>query len=202
MLQRGVLAKAGNHIAREFAERPAGSGEMYPGYFVPAGGLEALEDGGMLRVYGKDIGIVFMCGGHHYRPRRNEGFLICKGYAFPGFQGSQSGFKPAEANHGGNYDVDIGTLYKGAGGIDSAVDIPSGESVTERRIQILTANYNFRNIEFQSLLCKKFRTAVGRYHLNLEQVRVLTHNVQRLGAYRPCGAKNRYLFHLFLVVKV
>ena len=107
----GVLQRvAGGHALQlrigHAEERAAGAGQDQPlDLPLVTAALQALKDGGVLAVHRNDLRAVLFGGGHHQLTGTHQRFLVGKGDAPSKADGSQGGFQPHAAHHGGHHGV-------------------------------------------------------------------------------------------------
>ena len=139
-------------------------------YGIVAGSQKALEDGRMLGIDGNDRGAVFARESHHQGTGGNEGLFIGKSDDFSGLNGCESGLEPAEADHRGNYYVNV----FGAGERTEAIDPGKYlnrlvcKSVGHLAVMRFVADDHVVDLEFPCLLYQKVCAVVRRNQFNLK----------------------------------
>ena len=98
--------RPGNPRLLPSAERPAGSRQVYLGQGVAVCPEQALEDCRMFRIHREYRHAVLFRKFHYDRTSRHKCLFVRKRYGLARLNRGDSGAKPAETDHGGEYDVD------------------------------------------------------------------------------------------------
>ena len=106
-MREGLIGRhPGEPLAVEAPEGPARAGEPDPRERALGLPLEALEDGGVLRIDGQDL--PRPRGPHDEAPGRDEAFLVGEGDALAGLEGGERGAYGGRADDGDDDRVDVG----------------------------------------------------------------------------------------------
>ena len=146
---------------------------------------QALEDGGVFRVHGDDLGPVGPGGLHHKLARADHGLLVGKSNALAALQGGKRGAQSHHADHGGDHRVG---LLQGCGGEQAFLppqDLRAGlrEQTAQRLCGFLGCHADQAGAELRDLLSHSFDAAARGQSRDAD--RQMAHNVECL---TPDGA--------------
>ena len=110
----------------ESAERAATGCQQYLLYFIAAFAYQALENGRMFAVYGKNRCTVLLCQLTYQGSSHHECLLVCQADGLAGLYGVNSRRKACKANHGCKHHVDGSGLYNLVDGLCSRIHLYVG----------------------------------------------------------------------------
>ena len=127
---------------------------------------------------------------HDYLSCSDEGLFVGEGYGLACFHRSDSGFKTAEANHRGEYDVYVVT------GDEVAYGLHAGEHFYEMWLKgicyflvfVFVADHHCVGVKLNCLAYEQVCAVVGCEKFHFEKVSMLSDDIQSLASYRSCGA--------------
>ena len=184
-------------LQRELAEGTSRSREQDFLYLVVALAHQALEDGRVFAVNGKDV-YVILCGKAAYQfASHDERLLVGKADGLAGTDGMDGRRKAGISHHRREHHVHGSSLNNLVQSLRSCIHLNVGH-VSEQRLEVLVIvliGYNDSGrSELACLLGKHFVAVVCREAIHLIKVAMLFYNIQGLCADTTGGAKDTYLF--------
>ena len=155
---------------------------------------QALENGGMLRIHGKDGRVMLLRKAHDHGTGSDKRLLVGQGDDLAGLDGGYGRRQAAEAYHGGHYDIDVVPRYKVTGRLYAGeyLDAVGLQGVGHLAVMRLVADDNAVGVELPRLGDEQFSTIVGCKKLYLKEIRVLAHHVECLSPYRSGRSEYSY----------
>ena len=199
---RGVLEGVGSlHVChllqRELAEGTSRSREQDFLYLVVTLTHQALEDGRVLAVNGKDV-YVILCGKAAYQfASHYERLLVGKTDGLAGADGMDGRRKTGISHHRREHHVHGSGLNYLVQSLRTCIHLNVGH-VSEQRLEVLVivfvGYYHSGWSELACLLGKHLVAVVCREAIHLIKVAMLFNHIQGLCADATGGAKDTYLF--------
>ena len=161
----GVRSGHFAHFLRRHAVKgPAGAGEDQSFDLPPVGAaLEALEDGGVLRIHRHDLRPVCIRRVHHQLAGADQRLLIGQGDALLLPDGGQGGLQPHHTHHGGDHRVRLGAdggLQQGLRPAQNA-DVRVRQAHRQVLCRRLVCQHRQPRAEFSRLGLQPLRVGIG-----------------------------------------
>ena len=160
--------------------------------------MDALEERAVLAVGGEDVNAVLLGQGQDEGPAGNEGLLVREADVLAGFDGSDRGLESGAADDSRDGGLDRGEGSDLAHALDPGDDlrgVPAqvGLGRAERLLELRDLGLLYGNklgLEFLDLVHQELDVAPRAQGLDLEALRVLPTDVQRLSSDRARAPKN------------
>ena len=188
MLEGVVFGDVFHLFGCQLSEGAARSGEDNLVDGVVPLAYQALEDGRVLRVDGNNGGVVFERELFDEVARHNQGLLVGQGYGLVNLDGADGRSQPRVAHHGGNHDVDGGSLDDLGYGLVAGIDLDGIllQGLFQPGVVGLVGNDYRVGVESFGLFDKQLYVVVGCQGIYFEQVGIFGNHVQSLGTDRAC----------------
>ena len=179
----------GKAFALPCAEGATRSGEKDFLHAILEVAHEALQDGGVLTVYGQEGNLFFSDGVHDVFARHYECFLVGQGDGLAGLNGADGGTQSRKADHGCQDHIHGVHLHHIADGLATRIylDGQVGECFAHLFVLLFVGNDNGVGLKFAGLLNEQVGIVSSGQYVGDEMVGMLTHHVKSLRADRARG---------------